>query len=154
MLHGLMFGPLLSLHIFYSGTHASFHNGFYCSQFTGDYRLLLCNFIQSFSCERQNHSILDMFTLSSQSHLKCSTFILFSLLRSLIIWNHCCPNEPSDTNADVNLDFCLFLIFPPPINHHVLLNLFLHISFQIHFLFSSSCCSTYYSSYYSRNHHL
>lgn len=81
MLHGHVFGPLLLLHVFYPGTHSSFHNGFNNHWATGDYQQLICNFIQSFSCERQNHSILDMFALSSQSqtpyHLKS---ILFSLL--------------------------------------------------------------------------
>ena len=88
-------------------------------QFTVGYQLLICNSIQGFTQELQNHSILDMHTLSSQSYLKYIMFTLFllgffNLLKTLL------SNMLPDINLGVNLDFSLFLIIPSPINHHIL----------------------------------
>lgn len=97
----------------------SLSHDFHHSQFTASYQLLLCDFIQDFSPELQNHSIVDTSPLTSQIYLKCTTFALFSLLGSYglkILLSY----KLSGTNLGVNLDFFVFLIFHPPINHHVL----------------------------------
>lgn len=86
-------------------------------QFTVGYQLLICNSIQGFSQEIQNHSILDMPTLSSQSYLKYTIFTLFSL-DSLIYWRHCSPI--CFQTSTLGSRFSLFLIIPSPINHHIL----------------------------------
>lgn len=92
-------------------------------QFTGACQLLICNVVWGFSTELQNHSFLDVSTLSLQSHLKCIPFTLFSLLGSLsfedfaLQWafRHQCWRQPRLLPLS-HLSIIL------PINYHALQN--------------------------------